>query len=77
MRKNLWLIQKFCLYFTFLKDETELDVTKHEIILTVESNDVAKASLYTSLDKGKSREIWLEKRIEEDTGVESILNIGR
>lgn len=76
MLLNQWLMQKFRLYLTLLQDEIKIGATAREIILTVESNNVAKISLYSYLDKGKSRENWLEQRIEDDASMEHITNVG-
>lgn len=76
MPLDQWLMQEFRQYPTIWTDETELASTAREIILTVESNNAAKASLYEHLEKGKSRESWLAKRIEEGAGAAGVTNVG-
>ncbi|OQW98739.1 MAG: hypothetical protein BWK73_51850 [Thiothrix lacustris] len=76
MPLNQWLMQEFRQYPTIWADEAELANTAREIILTVESNNAAKASLHEHLEKGKSRESWLAKRIEEGASAAGVTNVG-
>ncbi len=76
MPLNLWLIQEFRLYPTIWATEAELESTAREVIQTVEANNAAKASLYAHLDKGKSRESWLAKNIEDGAKAAGVTNVG-
>lgn len=76
MPLNLWLIQEFRLYPTIWASEAELESTAREVIQTVEANNAAKASLYAHLDKGKSRESWLAKNIEDGAKAAGMTNVG-
>ena len=76
MPLNLWLIQEFRLYPTIWANEAELESTAREVIQTVEANNAAKASLYAHLDKGKSRESWLAKNIEDGAKAAGVTNVG-
>ena len=76
MSLNLWLIQEFRLYPTIWASEAELESTAREVIQTVEANNAAKASLYAHLDKGKSRESWLAKNIEDGAKAAGMTNVG-
>lgn len=76
MPLNLWLIQEFRLYPTIWASEAELESTAREVIQTIEANNAAKASLYAHLDKGKSRESWLAKNIEDGAKAAGMTNVG-
>ncbi|MBU0653664.1 MAG: hypothetical protein KJ914_00865 [Gammaproteobacteria bacterium] len=76
MPLDQWLMQEFRQYPTIWTDEAELASTAREIILTVENNNAAKTSLHEHLEKGKSRESWLAKRIEEGASAASVTNVG-
>jgi Phosphate/sulphate permeases len=76
MPLDQWLMREFRQYPTIWVDEEELASTAREIILTVENNNTAKASLHEHLEKGKSRESWLAKRIEEGAKAAGVTNVG-
>lgn len=76
MPLDQWLIREFHQYPSIWKDSLELETTALEIIRTVEANNATKTSLYEHLDKGKSRESWLAKRIEEGANAAGVSNVG-
>jgi uncharacterized protein YqgC (DUF456 family) len=75
MPLDQWLMQEFRQYPTLWASPLELETTAREIILTVEANNAAKTALYEHLDKGKSRESWIAKRIEESAKAAGITNV--
>lgn len=76
MPLDQWLIQQFREYPTLWQDAAELESTAHEVIRTVERNNASKVSLHEHLGKGKSRESWLAKRIEEGASAAGVVNVG-
>lgn len=72
-----WLIEEFRNYPTIWKDAAELESTAHDIIAIVEQNNAAKESLATHLEKGKSRESWLAKRIEDGAVAAGVVSVGQ
>lgn len=71
-----WLTAEFRQYPTLWRDEAEIESTAREIIATVEASYAARASLQADLDKGKSRESWLARRIEEGAGIAGVAQVG-
>ncbi|WGZ94340.1 MAG: hypothetical protein QJT81_21605 [Candidatus Thiothrix putei] len=76
MPLDAWLIREFALYSTLWQSQAELEQTARDIIASVERNNAEKISLHEHLDKGKSRESWLAKRIEQGATAEGVTNVG-
>ncbi len=70
-----WLIDEFKKYHDIWKNAAEIQATAIEIISSVQAANDAKRSLDTHLSKGKSRESWLAKKIEEGARSLSDLSI--
>lgn len=64
-----WLTDEFKKYPDIWKNEAEIQSTAIEIITSVQAANDARESLNTHLGKGKSRESWLAKRIEDGAGL--------
>ncbi|AFL72638.1 hypothetical protein [Thiocystis violascens] len=71
-----WLTAELRQFPTLWRDEAEIESTARDIIVSVEQANAAKASLYAHLDKGKSRESWLAKRIEDGAGIAGVAQVG-
>ena len=76
MPLNEWLISEFKKHPGIWKDESEIETTARDVILSVQSANDAKESLYAHLDKGKSQESWLAKRIEEGATAAGVTQVG-
>lgn len=71
-----WLADEFRKYPSIWRDEAELESTAREIITNVQDANEAKESLYRHLEKGKSRESWLAKRIEDGATAAGVTQVG-
>ena len=70
-----WLIDEFKKYPELWKNDAEIQSTAVEIITSVQAANDARESLDTHLGKGKSRESWLAKRIEDGAGLSGHANV--
>jgi hypothetical protein len=75
MPLDQWLISQFRLYPTIWTNDQELTRTAVAVIANVQANNESKASLYEHLEKGKSRESWLAKRLEEGASTTTNVNV--
>lgn len=73
---EVWLEQTFSEYPDLWVDDAELHATALQIIEKIEQNNQAKADLYAHLDKGKSRESWLAKKIEQGASSGGVAEVG-
>lgn len=76
MPLNEWLAAEFRKYPSIWQNESEIESTSREIITSVQDANTAKESLYTHLDKGKSRESWIAKRIEDGAAAIGVTQVG-
>ena len=82
---DVWLEQEFANYPEVWASNEERHSTALIIISTIEHNNATKADLYAHLDKGKSRESWLAKKIEQGAssagvgkyaqGIDDVINV--
>ncbi|MDD2724060.1 MAG: hypothetical protein PHH59_08595 [Methylovulum sp.] len=71
-----WLEQTFSEYPDLWADAAERHATALQIIEKIEQNNQIKADLYAHLDKGKSRESWLAKKIEQGASSGGAAEVG-
>ncbi len=71
-----WLEQTFREYPDLWADDAEIHVTALQVIEKIEQNNQTKADLYAHLDKGKSRESWLAKKIEQGASSGGVAEVG-
>lgn len=71
-----WLTAEFRQYPTIWQNDAEIESTVRDIVASVQAANDAKESLYAHLDKGKSRENWLVKRIEEGAAAAGVTQVG-
>ncbi len=76
MPLNEWLTAEFRKHPTIWQDEAEIESTSREVIASVQDANTAKESLYAHLDKGKSRESWIAKKIEDGAAVAGVTQVG-
>jgi hypothetical protein len=76
MALDRWLIAEFAKYPSIWQDEAEIAATAREVIASVEQANAAKESLYADLDRGRSREAWLAKRIEVGAAASGVSQVG-
>ncbi len=74
---EVWLDQEFAKYPGIWLDEAERRATALNVITTVQKNNDEKADLYAHLDKGKSRESWLAKKIEQGASSAGVVDVGK
>ncbi len=74
---DVWLEQEFANYPEVWASNEERHSTALIIINTIEHNNATKADLYAHLDKGKSRESWLAKKIEQGASSASVVDVGK
>jgi len=74
---DVWLNQEFAKYPEIWADENERQQATLEIIETVQKNNDEKVDLYAHLDKGKSRESWLAKKIEQGATAAGVVSVGQ
>ncbi|MDP1614360.1 MAG: hypothetical protein Q8L68_01035 [Methylococcales bacterium] len=72
-----WLDQEFAKYPGIWVDDAERHETALKVIETVQKNNDEKADLYAHLNKGKSRESWLAKKIEQGASSTGVVDIGK
>ena len=75
MPLDQWLIQEFNHYAAIWENPSELEQAARDIIARVESNNAAKVALHEHLEKGKSQESWIAKRIEESAKAAGITDV--
>lgn len=71
-----WLVQEFKKYPKIWTDEQDITNTATEVIETVKEAKEKKESLYAHMDKGKSKESWLAKEIEQGAKISGAVNVG-
>jgi outer membrane lipoprotein SlyB len=71
-----WLEQAFEDYPDIWADAAERHATALQVIEKIEQNNQTKADLYAHLDKGKSRESWLAKKIEQGASSGGVAEVG-
>jgi len=71
-----WLEQEFSNYPEIWRDDAERHETAQQIITSVQQANQAKADLVAHLDKGKSRESWLAKKIEQGASSAGVVDVG-
>lgn len=76
MPLNEWLIAEFRKHPVIWQDESEIISTSREVIASVQDANAAKESLDAHLDKGKSRESWIAKRIEDGAAAVGVTQVG-
>jgi predicted NUDIX family phosphoesterase len=72
-----WLNQEFSNYPEIWRDDAERHETAQQIITSVQQANETKADLYAHLDKGKSRESWLAKKIEQGASSAGVVDVGK
>ena len=73
---DVWLNQEFANHPTLWQNDEERFETTATIIKTVQEANDSKADLFAHLDKGKSRESWLAKKIEQNANQAGVVNVG-
>ncbi|MEI6745449.1 MAG: hypothetical protein WCL34_05765, partial [Methylococcaceae bacterium] len=73
---DIWLNQEFANHPTLWQNDEERFETTATIIKTVQEANDSKADLFAHLDKGKSRESWLAKKIEQNANQAGVVNVG-
>ncbi|MCX7067694.1 MAG: hypothetical protein NTW85_08400 [Methylococcales bacterium] len=71
-----WLNQQFSNYPELWSDDKERKETAQQIITSVQQANETKADLVAHLDKGKSRESWLARKIEQGASSAGVVNVG-
>jgi hypothetical protein len=71
-----WLNQEFANYPDIWVSDAERHETALQIIETIQHANETKADLYAHLDKGKSRESWLARKIEQGASSAGVVNVG-
>lgn len=71
-----WLNQEFANYPDIWISDAERHETALQIIETIQQANENKADLYAHLDKGKSRESWLARKIEQGASSAGVVNVG-
>ncbi len=74
---DVWLNQEFSNYPNLWQSDEERFETTKTIIKTVQEANDSKADLHTHLDKGKSRESWLAKKIEQGANSAGVVDVGK
>lgn len=72
-----WLNQEFAHYPDIWANEAERQATALQIISTIQQANQTKADLYAHLDKGKSRESWIARKIEQGASSAGVVNVGQ
>lgn len=73
---DVWLEQEFS-HYDIWGNDAERHETALALIKTVQEANDSKADLYAHLDKGKSRESWLAKKIEQGANAAGIVEVGK
>lgn len=71
-----WLIDEFQKYPNIWKDTNEAKTAAFTIIDSIQASNEAKRSLYEHIGKGKSRESWLARRIEQGVSAAGVVDTG-
>ena len=71
-----WLNQQLAHYPNIWQSEAERQATAKQIISTIQQANQTKADLVAHLDKGKSRESWLARKIEQGASSAGVVNVG-
>jgi hypothetical protein len=74
---DVWLNQEFANYPNLWANDAERFETAATIIKTVQEANDSKADLVAHLDKGKSRESWIAKKIEQGATSAGVVDVGR
>ena len=74
---DVWLNQEFANYPNLWTNDAERNETALTVIKTVQDANDEKADLYAHLDKGKSRESWLAKKIEQGANAAGVVEVGK
>ncbi|MEI7796052.1 MAG: hypothetical protein WCI06_05370 [Methylococcaceae bacterium] len=74
---DVWLNREFSSYPKLWQSDVERFETTTTIIKTVQKANDEKADLYAHLDKGKSRESWLAKKIEQGANAAGVVEVGK
>ena len=74
---DVWLNQEFANHPTLWQNDEERFETTATIIKTVQEANDSKADLFAHLDKGKSRESWLAKKIEQNAKQAGVVEVGK
>lgn len=72
-----WLNQEFANYPDIWVSDAERHETALQVIETIEQANETKADLYAHLDKGKSRESWLARKIEQGASSAGVADVGK
>ncbi len=72
-----WLVKEFGKYPKIWKNKTDLQNTAKETIDTVKSLNKTKEEFYAHIDSGKSKESFMEKKIEEGAKAAGVVNVGQ
>lgn len=76
LRIDEWLITEFHKHRDVWTDEAEMTGAARDIVLSIERASEAKASLYSHLDKKKSKESWLAKQIDAGATAAGVTHVG-
>jgi len=71
-----WLISEFKKYPSIWQNEEEINSTAVDVISTVTLLNQTKTELYSHLEKGKSTESFLAKKIEAGAAASSVAHVG-
>ena len=74
---DVWLNQEFANYPNLWQSDSERFETTSIIIKNVQNANDEKADLQAHLDKGKSRESWLAKKIEQGANAAGVVEFGK
>ncbi|MDD5214487.1 MAG: hypothetical protein PHQ03_02980, partial [Methylococcales bacterium] len=74
---DVWLNQEFAQYPTLWTNDAERNETALTVIKTVQEANDSKADLYAHLDKGKSRESWIARKIEQGANAAGVVEVGK
>lgn len=72
-----WLNQEFANYPDIWANDAERNETTLQIIITIQQANEAKNDLVAHLDKGKSRESWLAKKIEQGASSAGVVDVSK
>ena len=74
---DVWLDQEFSNYPNLWTNDAERHETALTVIKTVQEANDSKADLYAHLDKGKSKESWIAKKIEQGANAAGVVEVGK
>ena len=72
---NEWLAEELKKYPGAWKDAAEAEAAAESIIEAIQATNDAKQSLHQHLNKGKSRESWLAKRLEQGATLAGVTDV--